>query len=227
MLLSLCTPVMNRTDDLKKVMSYRIEAAERSLPIEFVILDYNSQDDLQDFVVGELSRHCDAAGILLTYRKYIGRKYYHQAHAYNLSVMSAHGDYVCIMGADTYPGDGYFQVVREMAANGCRWMEDRRYKGAVCVKWSDFDAIGGYDERFEFYGSEDRDLAMRLARLGTKKGVLPDGMIGNIHTPDSVKMENYRVKMSKAESSRKMREIFDDNFKREVVAVNPEGWAKW
>jgi len=218
---------MNRTDDLKRVMSYRLDAAERSMPIEFVILDYNSQDDLRDFVMGELSRHCDAAGILLTYRKFMARNYYHQAHAYNLSVMSAHGEYVCIMGADTFPDMDYFPVVRSLISTGCRWIEDKRYKGAVCVKWSDFVAIGGYDERFEFYGSEDRDLAVRLARLGIKKGTLSAGLIGNNHTPDEVKMANYRIKISKVESSRRMREVFDDNFKREVIIVNQEGWGRW
>jgi hypothetical protein len=228
MLISICTPVMKRLDDLKRVMPYRLQAARVSLPVEFVILNYNSQDGLEDYVIGELSDQCYKAGVLLTYRRYMAREHYHQAHAYNLAAMSAHGQYICIMGADTYPSVDYFPVIREMEREGCYWMEDKRYKGAVCVKWVTFQSIGGYDERFEFYGAEDRDLAIRLSRLGVKKGTLPKGLIGNIPTPDEIKMANYRLKMSKRESSRKMREVFDENFNNNVIVVNQgKRWASW
>lgn len=226
MLISVCTPVMNRTDDLKRVMNVRIDAAMSSLPVEFVILSYNSHDDLREFVVGELKRRCEAVGILLTYREYKGNEYYHQAHAYNLSVKSSRGEYICIMGADTYPKDGYFQTIRELAEFGVEWMEDKRFRGAVCVRRDVFDAVGGYDERFEFYGPEDRDLAVRLMRYGAKKSTISN-LLGNNPTPDEIKVANYRVKGTKHELSKLMRPIFDENVRNDVVRVNPKGWGEW
>lgn len=226
MLISLCTPVMNRTDDLKQTMALRIAAAVKSLPVEFVILNYNSCDDLREYVLTEVKPMCHEAGILLTYREYKGRDHYHQAHAYNLSLLASMGEYICIMGADTYPKQGYFETIRELAADGIEWMEDKRYKGAICCSRFNFIAVGGYDERFEFYGPEDRDLAVRLARYGSKKATITN-MIGNNFTPDAVKVANYRIKVTKHEMSKMMRPIFDENVKNDVVRVNPDGWAKW
>lgn len=223
MLISLCTPVMNRTSDLKKAMHARILAARASPPVEFVILDYNSRDDLAEYVTTlELPE-----GITLTYRKYTGRDHYHQAHAYNLAVLAGSGEYFSLMGADTYPLGEYFDVVRDLAGRGYIWMEDARYKGAIACQKAEFVSAGGFDERFEFYGPEDRDLAVRLAFRGAKKSTLPRGLIGNFPTADAKKMENYRVQMPKLYSSREMRVYFEDNVKRRVTTANPEGWGSW
>jgi hypothetical protein len=216
---------MNRTDDLRKVIPLRLEAAKASLPVEFVILNYGATKDLRDYVLDELLPLCNRAGVLLTYREHIA-EHYHQAHAYNLAALSAAGEYICIMGADTYPSMEYLPTVRKLIADGCRWIEDKRYKGAVCVKRMDFIAIGGYDERFEFYGPEDRDLAVRLMRWGIRKGTV-NNMLGNNFTPDDVKVANYRVKGTKQELSKQMRPIFDENVRNDVVVVNQGGWGQW
>lgn len=223
MLISLCTPVMNRTRDLKHTMHARLRAAGISPPVEFVILDYNSKDDLAEYVNGlELPQ-----GVDLTYKKYSGREYYHQAHAYNLSVLAGSGEYFSLMGADTYPLGEYFNVVRSMAEKGYVWMEDERYKGAIACRMDEFIAAGGFDERFETYGPEDRDLAVRLSFRNARKGVLPHGLIGNIPTSDEVKMQNYRIKMSKQCSSREMRVFFEENIRNRVTVANPDGWGRW
>ena len=47
MLISLCLPCHNRTHDLKRVMPYLLGAANFSPPVEIVVIDYNSQDDLR------------------------------------------------------------------------------------------------------------------------------------------------------------------------------------
>lgn len=222
MLLSLCTPVMNRTADLKKTMPLRIAAAELAPPVEFVFLNYGSQDDLDEFL---LDLHLPP-GITYTYR-YFASPYYRQAHAYNLAILASHAETFCLMGADTYPIGDYFGAVREQRARGAIWVEDPRYKGAIACQKQAFLAVGGYDERFEFYGPEDRDLAERLTRAGYAKAILDRNMIGNFHTPDAVKMANYRLPLSKAEASAKMRKIYLENHAAGRIQVNPQGWGAW
>lgn len=223
MLISLCTPVMNRTQDLRKSMHARILAARLSPPIEFVILDYNSRDDLAEYV-GSLEL---PDGIKLTYAKYEGRNYYHQAHAYNLAILAGSGDFFTLMGADTYPLGEYFNVVRKMASEGYIWMEDERYRGAIACRRDEFIESGGFDERFESYGPEDRELAARLTRRGVRKGILPRGLIGNFPTADEIKMENYRLRMTKAESSLAMRAFLEESTRAGTMVANPQGWGSW
>lgn len=216
---------MNRTEDLKKTMPYRIDAAMRSLPVEFCILDYNSDDGLRDYVdqlAFQLPKKID-----LNYYRYTGRDSYHQAHAYNLAIMLGSGEYFCLMGSDTYPIGEYFNYVRRLAESGHIWMEEPRYKGAIACQRDEFVKAGGYDERFEFYGPEDREMAARLTRRGAKKADLPAGCIGNFHTPDDVKVANYRLKKSKKEFSELMHPIYEENMKNQTLTANPNGWGQW
>jgi hypothetical protein len=224
MLISLCTPVMNRLADLKRTMPCRIEAAMNSLPVEFCILDYGSRDGLKDYM-DELSLSLPSE-IILKYARYEAN-YYHQAHAYNLAVLMASGEYFSLMGADTYPNIEYFAYVRWWAKSGHVWMEEPRYRGAIACKFDEFVAAGGFDERFEFYGPEDRELADRLARRGLKKATLPRGCIGSFYTPDDVKMSNYRLKLTKEEASRMMRPYYVESVENETLAANPNGWGRW
>ena len=141
--------------------------------------------------------------------------------------MAGDGEYFGLMGADTYPLPGYFESVRRLIAEGCIWIEAKRYKGAIICQRQEFINAGGYDERFEFYGPEDRELAVRLTRRAGKKGTLPAGLIGNHYTPDAVKVANYRIKADKHTLSKMMRPIFEQNVSEHVLTVNPEGWGKW
>ena len=50
MIISYCIPVHNRTYDLRETLPGIIRAASKSPPVEVVILDYNSQDNLAAYV---------------------------------------------------------------------------------------------------------------------------------------------------------------------------------
>lgn len=229
MLISVCTPVMNRTDDLRQTMPHRIEAAVKSLPIEYVILSYNSQDDLHDYILGEVAPLMQENGILLTFREFKGRRHYHQAHAYNLSVKASMGKYIIVLQADTYPVGDYYRVIRCAIQDGYEWMEPKEEnKSVVCCKRELFYGVGGFDERFEFYGPEDRDLSARLNRSGAAKFTLADDLLVNIPTPNPVKVANYRIKRNKTTFSRMMRSFYEENNAAGVVRANKgKEWGKW
>lgn len=222
-LISLCIPVHARTYDLKKTMLYLIEAANASPPVEILILDYNSPDDLEEYmgVVGSVAGVLLEGGSRVSYVKYSGRDHYHMAHARNLSVKASAGEYIVTLSADIFPSVDFVSVVREMLAEGDYvWMHGKRYTGAVVCERGEFVAAGGYDERFEFYGPEDTDLNARLTRRGGKMGRLPAGLLSVVKTPNEEKIRNYRLQLSKREMHQRMKAIYEENERNQIVVAN-------
>lgn len=208
-------------------MPYLIEAANASPPVEIMILDYNSPDDLSTFIQEILDSKFIGPYNFLSYAKYSGRNYYHMAHARNLSVLASSGDIITIMSADIYPMRDFVSTIRNMLPY-YTWLYDNKYKGALTIRRQDFINIGGYDERFEFYGPEDRDLADRLERCGGRKGILPPGLIHIFSTPDEEKVKNYRLNLSKKEMSRLMRPIYEENTRNNILVANSgQKWGLW
>jgi len=226
MLISLCTPCHGRAADLAATMDARIETANASPPVEIVILDYASPDDVYSVWEANLNKPLEG-GNTLVYRRYDGRSYYHMAHAWNLAVKASSGAYVAIMGADANPRRRYVSEARKLIAAGCEWMRGEYYKGIVIVKRDLFYAVRGYDERMEWYGREDKDLEMRLERTGAKFGLMPRRLAGTLRTPDSEKLRHYRLPLSKREMAARNKAIWMDNERRGVIAVNPDGWGRW
>lgn len=218
MLISLCIPVHNRAYDIKLVMPSLIKAANNSPPAEIAILDYNSTDDLYEYV-----QSLNDPNII--YRKYSGRSYYHMAHARNLSVLMSSGEYVSIMSADIYVTPNFITIIREKIASGCIWIYGR-HAGLIVIRRDEFIAAGGYDERFEFYGPEDKDLNDRLRR----RGLTPCWFINVFSynkTFDEEKTKNYRLKLTKREMAEMMYIIYRENIANKILVANPDGWGDW
>lgn len=225
MLISLCIPVHNRTHDLKLVMPHLIEAANSSPPVEIVIVDYNSPDDLAQYVRGVMQEPLGEVGI--TYRKYTGRDHYHMAHARNLTIQLAHGEVVVISSADIWFTPKYFTHCRSIIGS-YDFLRGSVYKGVI-MAWRDvLIQAGGYDERFEFYSPEDTDLERRLLRRGCRMGYVPNGMIRINPTPDDIKVKNYHEELTKAEMAARMHPILVENDANGVLIAN-EGreWGIW
>lgn len=227
MLISFCIPCMNRTYDLKKTMPYLIAVAKKSPPVEVVIVDYNSQDDLEEYITSIKQQEPD---FLLTYRKYTGREMYHMAHARNLSVLAASGEYIVIFSTDLFPNEGFIPHVREVIAEtGAEWLyTGLRFLGVIVIKKSEFMAAGGYDERFELYGPEDKELNARLARRGLKSVGYPENLLGIFDTPDNERVKNYRFKMKKRHMSAIMRPYYEQSISEGTLIANQGAdWGKW
>ena len=219
---------MNRTYDLKKVMPCVIEAASYSPPVEIAILDYNSQDDLVeyiDYVIRELKMD----GCYISYKKYDGRDHYHMAHARNLSVLASRGEYAVISSADIIVADNYFAIIREAVLNDNIWMHHkRRFVGVITVERDEFIDAGGFDERFEFYGKEDKDLLLRLKRRGKKHKQLPTKLLSLIPTPKEDKFKNYRLGVTRQQMGKIAKRIYEENIENEVLVANAgKEWGQW
>ena len=74
MLISLCTACHGRTHDLQAVMPYKLEAAAESPPVEICILNYNSPDDLDEYIHSLQMPE----GVTLTYKVYTKRNFWYR-----------------------------------------------------------------------------------------------------------------------------------------------------
>ena len=230
-LISICIPCHNRTYDLKKIMPSLIKAANASPPVEIMILDYNSPDDLEKYIEEVKETTYFEGRSRLTYAKYTGRDYYHMAHARNLSVLSSTGEHIIVSCADIILSENYFKVVREMLAEGDYvWLSSNlRFVGVFVCRREEFVAAGGFDERFEFYGKEDKDIVLRLERRGGKTARVPSGMLKLIPTPKEEKFnDNYRLHLSRKETKKRAKPIYEENIRNQVLVANKgKEWGKW
>lgn len=228
MLISMCIPCHNRTHDLKKTMPSIIESANLSPPVEIVVLDYNSPDDLRDwfFRMSETTELTD--GNFFTYRRYGARDYYHTSHANNLSVLASRGEYVVIGCTDMLLAEEYFAEIRKLLEEGGYvWLQSYAKINFIVCQKTEFVDAGGFDERFEFYGPNDKDFAERLERRGGRFTYYSHELITIIPTPWSEKTKNYRI-TSRREIGKLMKPIYLENQKNEVWTVNEEkGWGSW
>lgn len=225
MLISLCVPCMNRSYDLKKSLPSMLEAAGNSPPVEIAIVDYNSTDDLAQYIQS-VFRMPIPTGVQLLYRKYTARDFFQMAHARNLSVLLSTGDVICIMSADVLPAPDYVAEVRRAFSNGTIWAHGD-FPALLSIRRGEFIDAGGFDERFEFYGPEDRDFSARLLRRGLRPTILPRGLLSINRTPNMEKVKNYRLPLSKREMGDQMWAVYLENCKLGVLRANPDGWGAW
>ena len=116
------------------------------------------------------------------------------AHAQNLSMLAGSGEYLVNAAADLALTIDFFKVIRKLLSPGdIVWMSSKRH-GWPVIHRDEFIAAGGFDERLEFYGKNDRDIISRLHRRGGKYVRYPDSIMTVIPTPRNKKFENYRMK---------------------------------
>lgn len=216
---------MNRTYDLKVTMPTWLAEAAENPPVEICVLNYQSTDDMDDYI-----HSLDIPdGVSFIYRRYTGKqKTYHMAHSMNLTVLASHGEYFSILGADAILYPGYMKIIRKLIDEGYLWMSALRKQGCITCQRQAFIDAGGFDERFEFYGPEDKDFKYRMLRRGNKCGWIPKGFIDSIETPKSQKGINYRGRPNWRQMAEMMHPIYRENLKAKTLVAN-EGkeWGSW
>jgi hypothetical protein len=203
--ISFCTVCMNRIHHLKQTLSINIFDNQDYSNVEFILLDYNSLDGLEDYVKAEL-KHFIEIGKLIYY-KTVSPTYFHRSHSRNLAFKLASGDIICNIDADNFTGKGFATYINNefkknrngfLTANGAeRATQD--ILGRICVKKSDFYALKGYDERMSTYGFEDHDFAMRLELNNLKKIFIPEIYFKAIKHEQTERISNEGIYSNLAE----------------------------
>jgi glycosyl transferase family 7 (putative galactosyltransferase) len=229
--LSFCTTCRGRLDHLKLTLPLNLKNNEQTPSVEFVLLNYSSPDGLQKWVKKVLKDHLRSGRVV--FYSVEGFHHFHHAHAKNIAHRLARGKIVCNLDADNFTGVGFAEYL--ILAFGTRkhiiLRAPRGLPGAfgrIALRKSDFEAIGGYDERMEFgWGYEDDDLIRRATRSGFKEHLVPmeRGFLKVIQHDDRVRTRFNRIK-HRGNSRRRHELISWESLKhQELIANRSKPWG--
>lgn len=171
--ISFCTVCMNRLHHLKKTLPKNIKDNISYGSVEFVVLNYNSNDGLDTWIKTEMAEYLKNG--ILKYYMTTEPKSFHMSHSKNVVAKQACGDIVCNMDADNYAGVGFAEYINQSFSKNSniymavdRKTVQRDCYGRICLLKKDFLTLKGYDESMRGYGFEDYDFWNRLKVLGRK-----------------------------------------------------------
>ncbi|MEO8948269.1 MAG: glycosyltransferase [Mucilaginibacter sp.] len=184
--ISFCVVCMNRLHQLKQTLLQNIQDNEDYNELEFIVLDYNSKDGMQEWVKDNMGEYISNGRLI--YYKTNDPESWSPSHSKNLAFKLATGDIVCSIWADYYTGKGFAKYVNEMFNADSNIVltpidfhkTQKKYNppgdvlGKVCVKREDFIKIKGFDERMNKHGFEDYDFINRLEMIGVKRILIED-----------------------------------------------------
>lgn len=229
-------PYKNRLENLSLTLPTLFEAANASPPIEIVIVDYNSDIPLENYLKNN-TPPLDPHNFLLVYR-YTGNPYFHMAHSRNVANKISHGAYLTQGNVDMLLHPSYFQIMRDGITPEiplyfiAKTPVSARYNSCwhpqiMVVERNEFMSAGGFDERFEFWGAEDKDLNARLLLRGLPYKLLPlTPAFQDITTPRDLKTKNYRLPLHLKRMSNIQRALYKQNILDNILVANPgQSWG--
>src|SRR5690349_9158200 len=98
--ISFCIVCMNRLHQLEETLLQNIKDNEGYDNLEFVVLNYNSQDGMDEWVREHLSDYISIGKV--NYYKTSEPTIFSHSHSKNLMFKLAKGDIVCNVNADNY-----------------------------------------------------------------------------------------------------------------------------
>ena len=199
---------------LKETYIKSIEAASE-YDCEFILLNYNSKDDLDQWVN-------DTLGLLMEQGKvkyYTTKepKYFNMSHAKNVAHLLASKELICNLDADNTLTKDYMEYVFSVFRKNKNQITygTSNAGGRNCIHRDNFYKLNGYDEELIGCARDDRDFRMRAAMLGihSKKHQSPNCNVFIQHTDD------LRVAHYDPQETRKM---LNQKYEEEFVLENEE-----
>lgn len=171
---------MGRTHHLKETLPQNLRESS-GVDAEFVVLNYNSPDDLHDWITTDPEMQKYIKSGRLRYGRTTEPEHFHMSHAKNMAHRMATGDVLCNVDADNSIGVGFsafleaqfskdMNIVMNPSHGVSRHFppEERGFFGRIAISAGNFHLIGGYDEEFQGWGGEDNDLIRRAKANGVE-----------------------------------------------------------
>jgi hypothetical protein len=165
--ISFCTSCFHRLSQLQQTFDANVKAIAGDRDTEWVILNYNSTGDLDDFMMARLP---NLPRRIIYARDRIQRPW-HSSVAKNMAHRLASGDVLMNLDCDNYIGDA-IEVIRSGFPKGYQMIHlcggrfgDGTF-GRIAMAKDSFYSLGGYDESFHPMGYQDGDLLHRAAASG-------------------------------------------------------------
>ena len=196
--IAFCTTCKNRTYHLRQTLPQNLADNPNAL---FVVLDYRSADDLLEYLQDEHAVDVDA-GRLVVY-SFRDAPTFRMAHAKNMAhrcAMREGADILVNLDADNLTGPGFDDFIADKFArrhdiflygNMIKGELPRGISGRIALTRDAFIKTSGYDEKFEGWASDDKDLHLRMRMLGYEAvEISPDHLLAIRHN-DRVRFQEY------------------------------------
>ncbi len=198
--ISFCTTCMGRLHHLQQTLLKNIEDNITYGNVEFVVLNYNSNDGLDQWVQQNLNTYIEQD--IVVYIKTSEPKYWHASHAKNITAKYASGDIICNVDSDNLIGVGYADYINDYFTantNNQVFLTGRTEEaeadsvGRVCTRKQDFFKVNGYNENIKGYGYEDVDLYVRLTKTGIKEEYIDPKFLNTIPHENVDRLQNTNM----------------------------------
>lgn len=164
---SFYTTCMGRLHHLEQTFLRNISWAMSYGSTEFILLDFNSPDGLEEWARRNLKPLIEKRAV--TYCKTCRPQHFQMAKAKNVAALLTSGQIICNLDADNLLGEGFVEHIVDLVK--CRTIvcSERGLEGIggrIAMQREDFISLGGYDERFQGHGHDDDDLINRAKASG-------------------------------------------------------------
>jgi len=169
--IAFCITCMNRLKHLQLTLEKNIQDNYMKGKVEFVLLDYNSQDGLQEWVQNTMRKYIEEE--ILVYYKTTEPTHYLRSHSRNMAFRLANATILCNLDADNFLGKGFANyIINEFSKQDNIFCTTNRSfdgtYGRICVRYEDFMSVRGYNEALQGWGFEDNDFYYRFLLKGLK-----------------------------------------------------------
>ncbi len=230
--ITFCTTCMNRLFHLKETYVQNVKDNQDYPRVEFVLVNYNSQDGLHEWAKKNLSEYIDRG--LVNYYYTDEPETFHASIAKNLAHKVATGTIVCNLDADNFTGKDFgFYINHEMQHEGLSSLIQFKKapywgtEGRIVLSKDKFIELGGYDEALAPIGHEDHDLMDRARAYGLKyKNVQIENFLhylSNTTFEKAVNVSKDAVHYYDLESTN--REQSQKNIQLGKLRANEKGWG--
>ena len=223
--IAFCTTCKNRTPHLKQTLPKNIADNSDYDNCIFVVVNYNTQDDMMEYLNREHSRDIKS-GKLIVYSALDVDKF-KMAHAKNLShrlgILEG-ADILVNVDADNFTEFGFATYIanqyKEHGNNLYMWSKmvkgemPRGISGRIVVHKHAFINVGGYDEKYESWDRDDKDFNERLGRIGYKSIEVDPKFLNGVRHNDKLRFKEY------PEAALKTFDYIDDNIENKNTIVN-------
>ncbi|RAJ08322.1 glycosyltransferase involved in cell wall biosynthesis [Chitinophaga skermanii] len=200
--ISICTVCMNRLEHLKETLLTNIRHNEHVEGIEFVVLDYNSADGMEDWAKEHLQPYIDTG--LVNYYKTFEPEHFHISHSKNMALRLGQGEIICMVDADNYTGEGYAAWVQDafnpyldktiVTTLRRNYIPYRDQGGRLAFHQNMYYQARGFNEKMAAYGIEDVDLVNRMEDMGGQRVYIEDEkFLGYIGHSNVDRIKNYKI----------------------------------
>lgn len=195
-----CTTCKNRTQHLEKTLPKNLADNADYADCKFVILNYGSEDHLLDYLVSNHKPAMKSGRVTVYSFAAVGP--FNMTHSKNLAhrlgILEG-GDILVNLDADNYTNAGFCRYIetqfeRKDVFLWSRMVQGRLKRGVsgrIALSVNAFLNAGGYDEKYVTWGPDDKDINVRLQRIGYEAVEIDEQYLDAIHHKDKLRFKEY------------------------------------